>query len=158
MKLALTVILRLALCAATSWVVWRYLGLAGMVATIPLYALALTRPIMDAAAAFHHGTVEAVYADVKGRYREHRGHAVDVVEDEDGHDWVRLKDARHIVPGLARDEVLQRVYPGKVQALAPSRELRIRADTLVEHLRASQDDTAVKFKVFLERELLTRRG
>jgi hypothetical protein len=38
-----------------------------MVATIPLYALALTRPIMDAVAAFHHGTIEGVYADVKGR-------------------------------------------------------------------------------------------
>lgn len=49
MDLTLRIVLRLALCAAVSWCVWRIGGLAVMVATAPLYGIALARPLMASA-------------------------------------------------------------------------------------------------------------
>lgn len=152
-----TILLRLAACAIVTWVCWRYLGLIGAVITIPLYAGALATPLYELFAGAYRGTKAMVLADVQGRYRSHRGQAVDVVEDEERQHWVRLRDARRILPGLARDAVLERLFPGRVQALPPSRELRIRADALVEHLRDARDAKGVKFKVWLEHELLSQR-
>jgi hypothetical protein len=147
-------LVRLALCAATTWLIWRYLGLLGAVSTIPLYAAALASPILELLAGTHRAAKELVLADVQGRYYQHRGHAIDVRQDDEEQLWLLVRDVRRVLPALPRDEVLARLFPGSAQPLPPARELRIRADALVEHLRSAQDPGGVKFKVWLQRELL----
>ena len=51
---ALRLVLRVALCAALSWGVWRLLGLAPMVATAPLWGIALAKPLVDLVSEARH--------------------------------------------------------------------------------------------------------
>ena len=114
----------------------------------------LARPIYELVAHSARAAKEHALADVQGRYFVHRGVPVDIVEDDDEHRWVRVRDLRKLVPGLPRDEVLQRLFPDRAGAVPPAPDFRIRADALAEHLRAARDPAAVKLKVWVEREVL----
>ena len=63
--------LRLALCAAATWALWRMLGLATLVVCAPAYAMALRGPLYDLFAAAGRKSREIALAPVQGRYFAH---------------------------------------------------------------------------------------
>jgi hypothetical protein len=150
--------LQLLACAGITWAVWRVFGKFAFVFCAPLLGAVLARPIYDLVAAAYGKSRELALRDSHGRHFEYRGHAIDVVDDEDAHRWLRVRDVRKVMPGLVRDEVLQQRFGERAQALAPSRDFRIRADALLEHLRSANEPTAVKFKVWLERVVIMPSG
>jgi hypothetical protein len=154
LPLPLKVALRLVLCVAVTWLVHRYLGLLGAVATIPLYAAALASPLYEFFTGTWRATKAHVLRDVQGRYFQHRGFAIDVVEDDDDRPWLLVRDVRKALPSLPRDEVLQRLVPGRARAWSPGEGLRIRADAMVDVLRNAQEPAGLKFKAWVDREVL----
>jgi hypothetical protein len=66
-------LVRLALCAAVSWLVWRYLGLVVAVITVPLWGIALARPIVEFAGHFYDWVNRSPLAAWQGRYYNFNG-------------------------------------------------------------------------------------
>ena len=61
-----TIALRLAACSLLSWAVWRWFGPAPMVATAPLFGIALARPLIDLASEVRRAMHHAHWRDVQG--------------------------------------------------------------------------------------------
>jgi hypothetical protein len=150
--------LQLLATAGITWAVWLKFGKFAFVFCAPLLGAVLARPIYDTVAVGYRKSREMALRDRQGRHFAYRGNAIDVVEDVDAHRWLRARDVRKVIPGLVRDEVLQQRYPARAQVVAPSPGFRIRADALLEHLRTAADPATVKFKVWLEREVLMPSG
>ena len=158
--LLLRIAFRFVLCALPTWGVWRFLQWAGQPPAIalalcaPLFGVALARPVMDTVAWLHRTSRELALADVQGRYYNHHGKIIDVVEDAEDQRWLLASDARKVVTGLPRDEVLLRQYPDRAGAVADAIGFRVRADALLEYLGKSRDPASLRFKVWLEREVV----
>lgn len=143
-----------AVSALLFWLGWRWLGPTGIVWAAPLVGAILARPLIDLVGSGYHGAREVALQELQGRNFEHRGHRMDIAEDAEGHCWILLAGARKAVPGLPRDEVLQRLCGERLQRCGEPKGLRIRADALIEQLAKAIDADGVKFKVWLEREVV----
>ena len=66
-------LVRMALCAAVSWLVWRYLGIVAAVVTAPLWGVALARPIVEFAGYFYVWVNRSPLAAWQGRYYNFNG-------------------------------------------------------------------------------------
>ncbi len=154
----LKIIFRLALCCAVTWAVWQKFELFAVVFCAPLFGVALARPLIDLFASSHGASKAHALRHVQGRYYQHRGHGIDIAVGDDSHRWLSTADARKAVTGLPRDEVLQHQFGGRVARLARGDAMRIRADALVDCLRKSQDPDGVKFKLWVEREVIHPSG
>lgn len=153
-----TIAIRLALCVALTWAVWQKFGIFAVLFCAPAFGVALARPLIDLVASSHGSAKAMALRKVQGRYYQHRGHGIDIAEDDEDYRWVLLADARKVVPGLPRDEVMQRQFGDRVGRLAASDAMRIRADALAEHLQKARDPDGVKFKVWLERDVIHPSG
>lgn len=145
--------LRLLACVVVTAVAWRGLGFASLVLCAPLFGVLLARPILDLIGQSARTTRQLALEDLEGRYYEHRGVMVDIVEDAERHRWLLLTDVRKLVDGLPSDPVLERLYPDDVRPSVSSSARRIRADTLALYLEKSTHAESLKFKIWLEREV-----
>jgi hypothetical protein len=84
----------------------------------------------------------------------HRGRRIDIAEDADRLRWLLTSDVRKVLTGLPRDEVLAKQFGERAGKVEDAAGFRIRADALADYLRKSQDAASVKFKVWLDREVL----
>ena len=66
-------LVRMALCAAVSWLVWRYLGIIPAVATAALWGVALARPVMEFTVYFYDWVNRSPLAAWQGRYYNFNG-------------------------------------------------------------------------------------
>jgi hypothetical protein len=153
-QILVRIAVRLALCALATWLVYRQLGLIALPIAAPLFGVALARPLIDLVAAAHHSGKTLALQDVQGRHWSHRGRLLDIAQDDDGARWLLVADVRKMLPGLPRDEVLQRHYGERVATVEAAQGLRIRADALAEYLRKSTDAASLKFRTWLDREVL----
>jgi len=153
-QLLLTIALRLLACAAVIYLQWRLLGLIGLVVGAPLVGVALARPILELLDMARHKTTELVYRDVSGRHFVHRGQMLDISEDEAQCRWLRLGDVRKLLPGLPADQTLQQLRPDGVRLASAGQPARIRAEALLELLARAQDPDTLKFRHWLEREVV----
>lgn len=158
MPLLAKIAIRFTLCVAVTWAMWQVYGIFALVFAAPLFGLALARPIIDLVASSHGTSKAFALRKVQGRYYQHRGHGIDIAEDDEDFRWVLMADARKAVPGLPRDEVLQLQFGERFGRLAQSDGLRIRADALAESLARARDPDGVKFKVWLERDVIKPSG
>jgi hypothetical protein len=71
--LVILTLVRIALCAAVSWLVWRYLGLVVAVITVPLWGVALARPILEFSGHFYDWLNRSPLAEWQGRYYSFNG-------------------------------------------------------------------------------------
>lgn len=153
LRILLPIALRLLACSAATYLAWRAIGLVGVVVCAPLFAVALARPILDLFGGSFRLTRALAWRDVDGRHFEHRGKAIDIVEDPAQQPWLRLSHVRRIITGLPSDQALARLYPQGVQALEASAPLRIRAEALAQYLEKATDPASLKFRLWLEREV-----
>lgn len=146
--------LRAILCALVTWWLYTKLGLVALPIGAPLLGAALARPIIDLVEAAHFTGKSHALADAQGRYWAHRGLRIDIAEDDEDARWLLLADVRKVLPGLPRDEVMQRRFGERVAALEPMPGTRIRADALADYLRKATDAPSLKFRTWLDREVM----
>jgi len=149
-----SVAVRLAGCTLLSWLVWRSFGAAPMVITLPLFGIALARPLLDLASALRHQMNRAHWRDVQGRHYAYRDRPVRVVEDIERRRWVRLADVRAIVGFTASDGALAVAYPEGVLRIGRPAEPHMRDEDLLTHLEKERFPEAVRLRIWVEREIV----
>lgn len=132
---------------------WRLFGPFGLVFSAPLFGVLLAKPIYELVGTLRDTAKGLAYAPVAGRHFEHRGIALDIVEDDRHHRWIRLQDVRKLIVALPRDAVLQRQFPDGLRTDG-GRGARIRADALLVYLARSTDADAVRLRNWLDREVV----
>jgi hypothetical protein len=153
----LTLLLRTAFVVLVVAYAYKVFGIFAVVFGAPLLGALVARPLIDLFAEMGYAGKSAALAGVQGRWFSHKGQRIDVAEDDDDARWLLVSDVRKIVTGLPRDEVLGRQFGDRTGVVPDVEGFRIRADALNEYLLKSQDSAAVKFKVWLEREVLGGR-
>ncbi|HEY2187916.1 MAG TPA: hypothetical protein VGH48_05075 [Caldimonas sp.] len=148
-----TITVRLAACTLVAWLVWRSFGAAAMVPTLPLFGIALARPLLDLASALRHAMHRSHWRDVEGRHYAYRGRTMRVVEDDAHGRWVRLADVRAIVGFTASDGALAITYPEGVSRLGRPPEPHVRDDALLAHLDKERSPEALRLRQWVEREI-----
>ncbi|HEY2561085.1 MAG TPA: hypothetical protein VGI48_15365 [Caldimonas sp.] len=149
-----TIVVRLAACTLVSWLVWRSFGAAPMVATLPLFGIALARPLLDLASELRHTMNRAHWRDVEGRHYAYRGRPVHVIEDDDHGRWVHLADVRAIVGFTASDGALAITYPEGVARIGRPPEPHLRDEALLAHLAKERSPEALRLRHWVEREIV----
>jgi hypothetical protein len=150
-EVLLRIALRIALCVAVSWVLWRYFGLAIAVASAPLYGIALARPLLDLASELRHQARAAVWRPLEGRHFVYRGTPLQVFEDDSHRRWVRAADVRRILGHGASDGVLARSYPSGWRQYGRPAEPHFSDDALMAHLAKVSTPEALRFRRWAER-------
>jgi len=153
-RILATIALRLAICVAISWLVWRRLGLSGMVPSLALFGILLARPLLDLAGALRDGMKQVQLAPVEGRHYAFRGRAVQVIDDVDRRRWVRLADVRAIVGFTASDGALAISYPDGVRRLGRPAEPHVSEEALLAHLLKERTPEAARLRRWVEREIV----
>jgi hypothetical protein len=150
----ISILLATLFCAVLAWFVFKVLGAFTIAIAAPLYGALVARPIIDLVAASNYAAKSAALADVQGTWYQHRGHRMNIAEDIENARWLLTSDVRKIVTGLPRDEVLSRQFEGRVGQVEEYDGFRIRADALAEYLLKSTDSPALKFRVWLDHEVM----
>jgi hypothetical protein len=150
-----TIAVRLAGCTLVAWLVWRKFGLVGMMPTLPLFGIALARPLLDLASALGHQMHRAHWRDVNGRHYAYRGRPIRVVVEDDEHGrWVRLADVRAIVGFTASDGALAISYPDSVLRIGRPPEPHVRDEALLAHLDKERSPEALRLRHWVERTIV----
>ena len=153
-RILATIALRLAVCVAISWAIWRWVGLSSMVPSLVLFGILLARPLIELASELRDGMKQVQLAAVEGRHYAFRGRAVQVLDDADRRRWVRLADVRAIVGFTASDGALAIAYPDGVRRLGRPAEAHVSEEALLAHLRKERAPEAARLRVWVEREIV----
>jgi hypothetical protein len=154
-RVLLRIAIRLGLCLGVLYLLWPVWGpFAILVPFAPLVGIALARPIQDLLSELHFAGKEHALADLQGKYWSHRGVRVSIEHDDSGMRWLLATDVRKLLPGLPRDEVLQRQFGGRCGVVDGHGGFRIRGDALAEYLLKSTDAASLKLKRWLDHEVL----
>ncbi|MFN0182497.1 MAG: hypothetical protein ACKVQR_01645 [Aquabacterium sp.] len=144
----------LALSALLTWLVWRWLGPIAFAICAPLFGIVLARGLIDGASWLRHAGHRRALRDVEGRHYAFHGHAIDILEDDEGPRWLRHADVAKIVPGLMAPAVMARLHPDGVRDAQRPARARVRADVLDQLLLRSTQATTLKFRHWLQREVI----
>jgi hypothetical protein len=153
-RIVLRILFRLVLCAVASYFMWRRFGASGLAMSAPIFGVALARPIIDLVAEFSGLAKRVALADLEGRNFEFRGCRLNVAEHDDGHRWISVRDVRKVLPSFPRDAVLRSQYPADLVHDAALKGERIRAEALLTHLRKATETDSIKFRNWLERDVI----
>ena len=153
-RILLRILFRLALCSLAAYLMWRRLGPSGLAFSAPIFGVALARPIIDLVGEFSGAARNAALADLQGRNFEHRGQRLDISEDEQAHRWVSVRDVRKVIASFPRDAVLRARFANDLLHDAALGGDRIRADALLAYLRQATEAESIKFRNWLEREVV----
>lgn len=115
-------------------------------AAVPLIGAASSRTLRLAK--------EIAYRDVEGRHYAYKGRSIRVHEDLVGDRWLCVRDIRKIIKNLPRDEVWAKMAPDDLGRIDARKELFLRAQALDHYLSRNQDDVAVRFRNWLDREVI----
>jgi hypothetical protein len=149
-----TIAIRLALCGAATWLVWRLDFGVGTVFMAALLGIALARPLVELTLAVWHELRRANWRELEGSRYVYKGRTVHVVEDADHQRWIRLADIRAIAGFTASDAALRVTYPGgwRVQGRPPA--LHLGDEALLAHLVKERSPEVAKLRHWVEREIV----
>jgi hypothetical protein len=154
-RVLLVIAFRLALCCGVLYALWPTWGpFAILIPFAPLVGISLARPLQDLLEELHLAGKEHALGDLQGKYWSHRGVRLSIEHDDDGMRWLLASDVRKLLPGLPRDEVLSMQFGDRSGVLEDAAGFRIRGDALAEYLLKSTDAASLKFKIWLDREVL----
>lgn len=147
---------RLFLAVAALALGWMIMGPFGLIFFSPIAGICLARPLLEKMASIYYGAKETALQEFQGKYYSFHGTYFDVQEDEAHHRWLRTSDVRTLLPSFPRDGVLLKLC---TEGLAPDyrserQHLKIRADALDKLLSTSQRLETIKFRNWLQREVL----
>ena len=154
-RVLLRIAFRLALCCGVLYLLWPVWGpFAILIPFAPLVGISLARPLQDLFEEANLAGKEYALRDVQGKYWAHRGVRLSIEADPEGTRWLLASDVRKLVPGLPRDEVLEKQFAGRSGVLEDADGFRIRGDALADYLAKSTDTPSLKFRNWLDREVL----
>jgi hypothetical protein len=139
------------LCAALAWLGWRFIGLGTIALTIPLFAAATARPLLELAVAVPQALRARALADIEGRHYAFRGVHVRVIEDPDHRRWVRAADVRRITGGSDTDHALQLAYGRGLRVTGRPAEPYFSESALLLHLSRQGNAGAGRLRLWAER-------
>lgn len=154
LQLLATTGVRLLACAAVAFLLWQALGAAGLAVSAPLFGLALAKPIYQLVADLRQSAKALAYSDDEGNYYEHRGYSLKVMEDEEHHRWLSVRDVRKLVAALPSEAVLQRSFPERVRHERAFHGQALRADALLSYLEKSTSSESIKLRIWLQRDVI----
>jgi hypothetical protein len=146
--------IRLALCAACSWLVWRTMGLTALVTTAPIYGIAMAKPLMDLASDLRHSAKAHILRNVQGRFYVYRGNPIQVIEDDECRRWLRAADVRRVGATTATDGALALTYPDGWRSMGKPAQPHISDAALLKHLRKDSSPQVLRFTHWVEREIV----
>jgi hypothetical protein len=149
-----TIALRLAVCVLVVWAARRWLGNVAMITTLPIFGVALARPLLDLAGEIRDGVKAARWRDVQGRHYAFRDRPIRVETDADHQRWIRLADIRAIAGFTASDGALALTYPNGARRLGKAGELHLSDEALLAHLRKERSPDAIRLCLWVEREIV----
>ncbi len=144
---------QIALCVFAYALVGYYLGRMVVVWTAPVFAYAVSRPVMALMLNFRRRVREHVWLPVHGQHYVFRDITIHVEEDDDHWRWVCLADVQKVVGNTASERALAAAYPGRVQAMGTPAQAFMRDDALVVHLGKENQQAALKFRTWAERNI-----
>ena len=150
----LQLLLRALVAAAATALLYRLFGAFGLVFGAPLFGVLLARPIIDLASDFKAQARGLVYEDDEGHYYAFKGWRMHVSEDDEGWRWVNAAHVRKVVPGLPADATLLHLYPQGSRRLGRRGQAYLRAETLHEALARASEPMTLRFRHWVERELV----
>jgi len=153
-RVVASIALRLAGCFAVAWAAKRWLGNVALVTVLPIFGIALAKPIIELASEIGQAMKRAHWRDVEGQHFAFRGQPIDVVCDADKRRWVRLADIRGIAGFTASDGALELTYPSGTQRFGKAAELRLSDEALLAHLRKERSPDAIRLATWVEREIV----
>jgi hypothetical protein len=145
--------IRLALCAACSWIVWRLMGLTAMVTTAPLYGVAMARPLLDLASDLRHAAKARILRKLEVRHYAYRGVPIQVFEDDTGLRWIRIDDVREVGATTSTDGVFAIAFPDGCQRMGRPPQAHLSHDALLAHLKKDRSPTVLHFTNWVERNI-----
>lgn len=148
------VALRLAGCTLIAWLAYLPFGAKALVLLSPLFAIVLAAPILELLAQMPVLARWHAFRGFHGRYFAYRGTQVVVHDDALGHRWVELPAVRRLVPALPGDIRLARLHPKAMVPGEGRQPSQLRADELLACLQALPGDDAVRFRNWLQREVV----
>jgi hypothetical protein len=151
---AAQIVLRSAVASAFAYGLWRAFGASGLVFAAPLFGVLLARPLIDLAGDLGRATRGLALDDIEGRHYAFKGLHIEVAEDADGRRWLRAADVRKAVPGLPADASLLHLYPAGTRRAGRRRAVGVEAETLWQALDRSSEAQTLKFRLWLEREVI----
>lgn len=141
----------LALCSAVlAWVGSRFGAFAVLVGSLPVAAI-LARPLINLAFLTREKVREDIWLPEHGAWYAFRDMRIHVVEDDQGHRWIPVRDVRRIVPLTVADGTLRALFKDRSGSVGDERVLHLRSDALVEYLSRSTDDTMLRFRTWVDR-------
>lgn len=148
---------RLLLCVVIAYLAWRQAEVIGLVFSSLIFGLALSSPILELVSHLKHAIKHGVFSNINGRHYVFQNISIDIIEDDNYACWLNLKDVRKVIEGFPRDSVINKMYPDDFIIDNKSGESRLRANALVNYLQDSSNVTAMKFKLWIEREVIFPR-
>ena len=148
-----TIAIRLGLCAAATWALWRLGFGTGLLFMAGAVGVLLAKPLLDLASAVRHLMRQGLWRDVQGRHFSFKGRPVRVIEDADHRRWVRLADIRAIAGFTASDAALRITYPSGWKLIGRSAELHLCDETLLTHLAKERSPMNLRLRHWFEREV-----
>lgn len=128
--------------------------MVGLIFSSLVFGLALSNPILELIINFSAFLKKSVYSNLNGTHYVFEDRAIDIHSDENNECWISLADARKVIKGFPKDAVILKLYPHDLIFDKNRKFLRIRAVALVNYLQSSSNITAMKFKLWIEREVI----
>lgn len=148
------VLLRGGAVAAGVALLWPVVGVWALLAAAAVGGVLLAQPLTELAGDIGRAMNHAALHDLEGRYYAHRGHRIDVVEDDEGRRWLRAADLRKVTPGLPADDRLQALFPAAVRRIGRLGHAYVEAEAVkAEVLARAQEPATLKLVHWVEREV-----
>lgn len=135
-----------------AWVAWTRNPFAFLM-TGAFLAIVVSRSLINLAFLARETVREEVWLPVHGEWYSFRDTRISVIEDDEGWRWVPVEDARKILALKVADGTLRKLYPDRSGLVEEGRVLHLRSDALVEYLARSTDDTALRFRTWIDRTI-----
>lgn len=145
---------RLLLCAVIAYLAWQQADVIGLIFASLVFGLALPSPILALLSHLKRSIKYGVFSNNNGRHYEFQNIGIDIIEDNNHECWLSLKDVRKVIEDFPRDAVVVTLYPDDFVIDKKNGKSRLRANALVSYLQRSSNVTAMKFKLWIEREVI----
>jgi hypothetical protein len=153
-RLLASLVLRLAGWLVVLGLLWRLIGVFGVLMSLPLLGLLVARTLVDLGIEVHYQVKHAHWRHLEGRHYAFRGNRVSVFEDGQHRRWVRLADVRAIAGFTASDGALAITYRDGVRSLGRPAEPHIADEALLAHLAKERSPDALRLRRWVEREIV----
>ena len=141
-------------CTGFSVLMYKFIGLIGLVVSAPLWGVLFSRLIIDFGDEMRLAAKHALLHSLNGHFYSFQGITVHVVEDDDYCQWIPAEEVRKIVGTGASDRMLALAYPDGWCEMGKPPKGHLRDDALLMYLAKEQSLRGIKFRVWVERHIV----